>query len=243
MKVVIFEDELYAREQLKRNLQRLKPDYEIIYESDSLVEAINYFNSVPEVDLAFMDIELADGNCFDIFERVNVPCPIIFTTAYSDFALKAFRTDSVDYILKPVTESALLMAINKFELRKGRIESTEKKSEIKRILCTRGDNYSALDINDIAWLQSEDKYVVAITNDGVRHLTSSNNLASLSESLNAFDFFQLSRNCTVSFRAIKRVSKYFRGRLSITLSAGPVNEKVLVSALRRESFLNWYASL
>ncbi len=243
MKVVIFEDELFARQQLKHNLLALKPGYEVVYESDSLADAIDFFNDNQKVDLAFMDIELADGNCFDIFERTHVPCPIIFTTAYTDFALKAFRTDSVDYILKPVTEAALLMAINKFELRNNRALPSDQRPEVKRILCSSGDTYSAIDINDVAWLQSEDKYVFAITTEGTRHLTVSNNLSSLSESISALDFFQISRNCTVSFRAIKKVSKYFRGRLSVSLEAGKISEKVIVSALRREAFLSWFANI
>ncbi|MCC8113339.1 MAG: LytTR family DNA-binding domain-containing protein [Bacteroidales bacterium] len=242
MRIAIFEDEAISREQLKRSLQRLRPDCEVDFESDSLADAIEYFNNSPTIDLAFMDIELADGNCFDIFDRTNVNVPIIFTTAYSEFALQAFKTDSVDYLLKPIADADLLMALNKFQLRQRQVAVTAPMMP-KRLLCNSGDNYFSIPAEQIAWLQSEDKYVVAITNDGDRRLAVSNNLSAISKQLVDNDFFQLSRNYTVAIRAIAKVSKYFRGRLSVTLRAGSVSERVTVSALRREQFLRWYGNL
>lgn len=247
MKVAIFEDELFAREQLKLNLKRMKPDYQVVCESDSLAEAIEFFSTSAQVDLVFMDIELADGNCFDIFSQTNVDVPIIFTTAYTDFALKAFKTDSVDYLLKPISEAELLMAINKFELRRSRssaqLAADSNQLPAKRILCASGDSYSAIPIEEIAWLQSEDKYVFAITRQGERKLLVNTNLTAVSEQLSGPDFFQIARNITVSITAIDKVSKFFRGRLSVTLSAGHLTEKVTVSALRRDQFLKWYGGI
>lgn len=166
MRIAIFEDEAFAREQLKRTIQRLRPNYQVVHESDSLADAIQYFSTIPEIDLAFMDIELADGNCFDIFSQANVNVPIIFTTAYSDFALKAFKTDSVDYLLKPIADVDLLMGINKFEQRRRSVDAMPSSFSPKRVLCTSCDTYYSLPISIIAWLQSEDKCVIAITNDG-----------------------------------------------------------------------------
>ncbi|MCD8385859.1 MAG: LytTR family DNA-binding domain-containing protein [Bacteroidales bacterium] len=242
MRIAIFEDEAISREQLKRSLLRLRPEIEVDFESDSLADAIEYFDNSPDIDLAFMDIELADGNCFDIFSRANVNVPIVFTTAYSEYALQAFKTDSIDYLLKPIGDADLLMALNKFQ-RRQRQTQVSATSAPKRLLCNSGDNYFSIPAEEIAWLQSEDKYVVAVTNEGEKRLALSNNLSAISKQLVENDFFQISRNCTVAIRAIAKVSKYFRGRLSVTLRAGAVTERVTVSALRRDQFLRWYGNL
>lgn len=245
MRVAIFEDELFAREQLKLSIKRLRPKWQLVMESDSLAEAVDYFNNVAEgmePDLIFMDIELSDGSCFDIFERAAVPCPVVFTTAYSEFALRAFRTDSVDYLLKPVTEAELLRAINKFESRKG--EAVPAQAAVadspSRILCMSGDMYSAISTESIAWLQSEDKCVVVVTMDGKRRLAVTANLSAIENQFDERKFFRLSRSVVANVASIVRVSKYFKGKLLVSIRAGELSERVVVTAARRDAFLAWY---
>lgn len=114
-KYAVFENEEFARRNLIRTVSLLRPEYELDYEGESVEDAVEYFTSKPHPDFVLMDIELVDGNCFDIFRKVDVDVPIIFTTAYRDFALEAFNVKAVDYLLKPITEQNQLRALVKLE--------------------------------------------------------------------------------------------------------------------------------
>lgn len=245
MKYVIFEDEMFAMQRLQLIVERLHPDYTLIYKGTSVAEAIDFFKQGPDVDLVFMDIDLADGNSFEIFDEVNVNTPIIFTTAYDEYALKAFKVRSIDYLLKPLNESELSLAITKFErLRneQGAVSSSTKASadnQAQRILIVSGDNFLYADINDIAFFISEANYVYAYLTDGKRRMTNFTNLQNLSSIVPQDSFFQLSRNIIASIASIKSVSKFFRGRLMVKLSAGNEEQECIVSSNRREEFLAW----
>ena len=111
----IIENEEYAKRMLEHSISTLRPDYRLVFTSDNIADTVDWLASRADVDLIFMDIELDDGNCFDIFNQVRVDTPVIFTTAYDDYAIKAFKVNSVDYLLKPVKQSELQTALTKME--------------------------------------------------------------------------------------------------------------------------------
>lgn len=245
MRYVIFEDELFAMQRLQLIVERLHPSYELAYKGTTVAEAIEFFQSGQDIDLVFMDIELADGNCFGIFDEVNVNTPIIFTTAYDEYALRAFKVHSIDYLLKPIAESDLSLAIAKFE----RLRSEQRpspdysalvpKPETQRILTVSGDNFLYAELSEVAFFMSEDNYVLAYLTSGKRRMTNFSNLQDVVSILPTTDFFQLSRNIVASINSIKSVSKFFRGRLIVRLQAGEEEQECTVSSNRREQFLDW----
>ena len=174
--------------------------------------------------LIFMDIELTDGNCFEIFNRININTPIIFTTAYDNYLFKAFKVNSVDYLLKPIMARDVEAGIRKFERNMMALDHKvikELQATIHyrdRILISTGDIYKNIRVSDIAYFISEDKYIFAITFNGSKHITSFPNLTTLYETLDQHIFFHIARNTIVHLQAISAVSKYFSGRLKVTRS-------------------------
>lgn len=240
----IIENERLALAELKRMIGLLRPEWEIVFTGETVEEAIAFFRSEPDVDIIFLDIELDDGSSFDIFKSVEVNLPIIFTTAYDEFCLQAFKVNSIDYLLKPLSLEDLAQAIAKFE--KGRISTVpaNKLAELRnktasRILIASGDRYSFINIEDVAWFMSEDKYVFAVTTEGKRHLISYPSLGDLEKDLDETDFFRITRKYIVRVSAIESVSKFLKGRLYCHLKAGDSAENVLIRAERRDEFLQW----
>jgi len=241
----IIENEEYSLQNLKSIVERLRPDYKLVFTAESVEETVDWLLSSPRVDLIFLDIELVDGNCFEIFDHVKVTTPIIFTTAYDTFALEAFKVNSVDYLLKPITDAAVQQALDKLERVRpatdyNHLASTmQARTQRPRILTSSGDSYSYVSIDDVAFFVSEDKYVFVYTRDGKRHITDYPSLGELMTTLDAQSFFQLARNMITSITAITGVNKYFNGRLKVTVTAGNEKQTATVSAARKRDFLNW----
>lgn len=212
---------------------------------ESVEDAVELLRTGPDIDLIFMDVELVDGNCFDILKQVRIDVPVIFTTAYSDFAIKAFQLNSMDYLLKPLTQDAVEKAIEKFERLRNRMPeagaSTVPSHPVykSRILISEGDNYFYIPCEDIAMAQSEDRYVFIHTFSGKKHITEYANLNILEESLSSNEFFRISRGAIVNIRSIASVRKYFKGRLKVSVKTGDGAFDMVVSAARRDAFLNW----
>ena len=247
MKYAIIEDEHIARQQLQDLIGSFRPTWQLAMTADSIEESIEYFSAHHELDLIFMDIELADGNCFEIFKEVKVDTPVIFTTAYDEYAIQAFSLNSVQYLLKPLTEDELHKAIVKYEtVCKPREEgilyqrlAMNLNPYRNRILALSGDNYVPVLVNEIAFFLSEDKYVYAYLQDGRRKLTEFSNLNEVVESLNPNDFTLISRNVVTSIYSVKQVARFFKGRLQVTVVAGTEKLEVTVSAARRQCVLDW----
>lgn len=245
----IIEDEDYVRDNLARTISRLRPDMKLVFESGSVKEAIDFFGTLPDVSLIFMDIELSDGNCFEIFDRVAVHSPIIFTTAYNEFALQAFEVYSLDYLLKPISDADLLKAIEKFERvtlgnpRDWRHLTGSIGQQIRggtdRILVSSGDSFSYFNVPDIAFFEADDGYIFAVQHDGKRRITNFANLQEVIEKTGEESFFQISRKIVVNIDALVKVSKHFRGRLLIRYKAGQEEYTETVSSTRRDDFLRW----
>ncbi len=250
-KFLIVEDEPISARILAGMIENLRPGYRLANVTSS-VEATVDFLQDNSVDLIFMDIELEDDNCFEIFKRIDVQTPIIFTTAYNEFAIRAFRVNSIDYLLKPIEEDDLAAALDKFA-RIGRNAGRDAaeiyarlhrdlfgKSMRKRLLVTRGDTFFNIDTNDVACFVSEEKYTFAYMLGGDKYIVDPS-LDMLIAELDERTFFRAARNCIVNISAIGSVVRHSGGRLKLKLriKLNPDTE-IIVSQARREHFLRWY---
>jgi len=245
MKYLIVEDERFAYEELKRMMVKLRPGYQLEGHTKTVVDTINFLKAAA-VDLILMDIRLADGNCFEIFNHVHVTTPVIFTTAYDEHAIKAFKLNSIDYLLKPFDEGELEAALGKFEhlfhhhSHQTSPKSIEQLLSLKtknRFLISRGESYHYIETQDIAHFYSEDGVVFLHTFKDRRYIINYT-LDQLEQMLDIRLFFRVSRNCIGNVKAIENVSKHFNSRLKLSFLPECPHE-VLVSRVRVPDFLRW----
>ncbi len=254
MKAIIIEDENVAAQALQALIKEVCPEIEIIAILQSIDESIEWFQENRMPDLAFVDIHLADGSSFSIFEEIKVTCPVIFTTAYDEYALKAFEVNSIDYLLKPINAKDLERAINKYKNLSSRPENDSgllsklitslkqnKPSSYKSyFLVPEKDKLIPLATNDIACIYIDTKMVKAIThNERVFYLDQT--LDELMHQLNPEQFFRANRQYIVSRNAIKDLSLWFGNKLSINLKV-PVPERILTNKARVAEFKKWFAN-
>ena len=247
---IILEDERFAYEEIKRMMNVLRPDYNLKAWADGVERAVSVLTD-DTPDLLIADIRLSDGLCFDVFERKQTHVPVIFTTAYDEFALQAFRVNSVDYLLKPIKENDLERALAKFEANcltrptseqyKGLEASYLKNVKKNRFLVSVGDTYMYVETSDIAFFYVENRYVFLHTFSGKRYIVDYS-LEQLDAMLDRRDFFRLSRNCIAHIKAVRKVSKYFGSRLTVSFSP-ECPHKVHVSRTRVADCLNWLDGL
>lgn len=245
MNYLIVEDERFAYEELKRMMMKLRPDYLLEKQTKTVIETISFLKA-SSVDLILMDIRLADGNCFEIFNHVEIDTPVIFTTAYDEHAIKAFKLNSIDYLLKPFEEKELEAALMKFEniFHNHAYKTSSKHFEHilplktkNRFLISKGENYHYIETTDIAHFYSEEGVVFLHTFQNKRFIINYT-LDQLEQQLDSRLFFRVSRNCIGNVKAIESVNKYFNSRLKLSfLPACP--HEVLVSRVRVPDFLKW----
>ena len=246
MKALIIEDEKMAQANLARLLKNSFPEMEIVAMIDSVRGAVEFLSANPELDVIFMDVELSDGICFEIFRSVQISAPVIMTTAYDSYAVKAFEAGSIDYLLKPVDSDALLRAVGRARERLNASASIEKllsalgqdsKKYKEKSVVRCGDRIIPIQSSDIALFFSEDKANYLLTKNGERYLIEST-IDSLESELDPSKFYRISRGCIVAFSAIKSVSRTSSGRLVvISQPASPV--ELTVSRGRVEGFIAW----
>ncbi len=248
MKILIIEDELPAARQLAKLLSALDLGKQQILETlDSVESAVQWLRTFSPPDLIFMDIQVADGLSFDIFRQVEVKSPVIFTTAFDQYAVRAFRVHAVDYLLKPVDPDELRSAIDKVlhvnkaintSLELEALERFFEKKEYKdRFLIKNGANFGFLNISDVAYFRSDSSLTQAITKGGkcpvVEH-----SLDELESIINPRDFFRINRNMMVQLTAIQKISPYLNGRLVLELAPSCKGE-VIVSREKVGAFKIW----
>ena len=246
MKALIIEDEKMAQANLARLLKNSFPEMEIVAMIDSVRGAVEFLSARPKLDVIFMDVELSDGICFEIFRSVQISAPVIMTTAYDSYAVKAFEAGSIDYLLKPVDSDALLRAVGRARERLNASASIEKllsalgqdsKKYKEKSVVRCGDRIIPIQSSDIALFFSEDKANYLLTKNGERYLIEST-IDSLESELDPSKFYRISRGCIVAFSAIKSVSRTSSGRLVvISQPASPV--ELTVSRGRVEGFIAW----
>ena len=255
MKYLIIEDEPLAQEELVRMLKALDSNFILLASIDSVKETINWFNNNEQPDIVFMDIHLSDNICFDIFNKIEVTAPVIFTTAYDQYAIEAFKTNGIAYLLKPIEEDELVNALKKFRtLTNTSIELSSIHSHIQqlsslnsqlsvinsykeRVLAKVGDNYQHVAMQDVAYFYSEDHYTFVATKDKQRYIINYT-LDTLVEQLNPQQFFRISRQFILNINSINTISKHFNGRLKITVNPS-FSEEIYVSRNRVQPFLAW----
>lgn len=242
MKVFIIEDEVPAQEELVRILRKHFQDMDIVGISGSVRDSVDWLRNYT-ADLIFMDIQLSDGSCFDIFSVIDVTIPVIFTTAYDQYALKAFKVNSVDYLLKPIDEDELVAAVKKMDYRYDRIKDLIKDfipsshRYKSRISVKTGDVYNFLHIDDVAYFISDGGLTFAETAAGQRYIVDYT-IGSLETQLDPKRFFRVSRGCILSIGSIGKIESYFNSRLKVTLK-GRGDMNVVISRVRVPDFLDW----
>lgn len=253
MKAVIIEDEKIAAELLKNLICQLDENIEVVTILQTVEDSVEWLNSNQHPDILFVDIHLADGSSFSIFEKTDVKCPIVFTTAYDEYALKAFEVNSIDYLLKPINKDDLQRALNKYKNLKGEKHEVDYKVLISRFLTEtenvnnykehflvpERDKLVPLAAKDIAYVYIDLKLIKAVTFSGKVYYLNQN-LDEMMTQLNPKMFFRANRQYIVSHEAIKDVSIWFGNKISLNLTI-PTEEKIIVSKARVSDFKNWYS--
>ncbi|MFI3322647.1 MAG: LytTR family DNA-binding domain-containing protein [Rikenellaceae bacterium] len=241
MKVVIIEDEIAALEQLKALLMSNNTvDIEIVETIDSVEESIEFFGSERsnDVELVFMDIHLSDGYAFSIFKHVEVAVPIIFTTAYDEYALKSFEVNCIDYILKPISNRDIERIFSKLKVvaQYGNAMISDKRS-VETILVLDSWRTVPLNISDVAFFYKESSKVKAFNHNGKSYLTNMT-LEKIEEQLIGDDFVRANRQFIVARSAIKDLESYEGSRAVVNLHV-PTPEMVVISRTKVTNFKRW----
>lgn len=251
MKVLIVEDEPQAVQRMESLILELEPGAQMVGKLDSIKQAVQWFKGQPAPDLILMDIQLADGVSFQIFDQCEVKAPVIFTTAYNEYALKAFKVNSIDYLLKPIDKSELKVAVEKFHERKrGRTDEpgqmlenihlamqmlTRKHKE--RFVIKVGEHLRSIESKEILFFFSMEKATFAQTRDGRKHLLDFT-MDQLEELVDASRFFRISRKYVVAVDAIKDMISYTNSRLRLELATSE-DKEVVVARERVQAFKDW----
>ena len=247
MKVLIIEDERPAAQKLVRMLKEINSEVEIIDVLRSVEQSVNWFHEKPKPELIFMDIQLEDGLCFDIFENCRIDIPVIFTTAYNEYALKAFKVNSVDYLLKPVDRNELKNAINKFAIihqsrtNYSKLESVIKELQPKqkeRFLVKIGEHYKSIPASTIHCFYISERYTFLFT-DTAKSYPLDYSLDKIEQLVDSKVFFRINRDFIVNFHAIRDMIIYSSSRLKIILSGWTEKEEIIVSRERVSGFKKW----
>lgn len=245
---LIVEDETAAAANLRAILRDTEPDVEVIGVLESVAESVDYLRSQPQPDLLFMDIHLADGDSFRIFDEAEIDAPVVFTTAYDRYALEAFKVNSIDYLLKPLKSADVRRAIDKFRRLTGS-ESRAYGSRVKAMVAERQETFLVhvrdriipLHRDKIAYCYTSNEKVTACGFDGETYPLD-RTLEALQTLLPETDFFRANRQFIVSRRAVKEIVVWFGSRLSLTLQV-PTPERIVVSKARVPEFKSWLRSV
>ncbi len=244
MKILIIEDEIPAQINLENVLKTNFNNVDIVGKITSVSGAVKWFQNIQnQADIVFMVVELSDGTCFEIFKKVKIKTQIVITTAYDNHAIKAFKVNCSDYILKPIDPVELVAAVKKcMQPANEETYTTEEKPQEtqnykRRFVSKIGDNIIINNLEDIAYFISQEKTSYLVKKGGKSYIMDQS-LDSIERMLNPKDFFRISRACITHISAIKSVSKHFSGRLKISLI--PQNsEDIFVSRVRTNDFMKW----
>lgn len=237
---------MIACRQLQKIIAQIRPEMQLQCMLDTVEESVEYLND-NQPDVIFMDVELGDGTCFDIFRQIDVVSPVIFITAYSKYAIDSFAAHTVDYLLKPVNPQSVRQALDKLEEMRAMFQnsggcqpSPDPQPNSGRILIVKHSVISYLNISDVAFFKFEDRYINAYTIDGRCEITEMKNVSEVMECIQGYDFFQLSRGIIASINAIRKVKKIDSHRIMVEIGAGDnVLDSTIISMQRRKSFLQW----
>ena len=249
MDVVIIEDETLAAERLQSLIKNYDASLNIVAVLESIEESVQWLQAKPHPDLLFVDIHLSDGHSFEIFKKINLQKPVIFTTAFDTYALNAFQLFSIDYILKPVTAEALGGAINKYKSIAGMaaanynlLSDTVKENFStkykNRFLAKVGQRSFFLQADEVAYFFADNKIVYLVDKEGNRFIINFT-LEKLEPLLDPLDFFRINRKMIVHSKAIEQVKPYFNNRLKLLLKGIKADEEIIISRERVGDFKEW----
>ncbi|WP_224995753.1 LytTR family DNA-binding domain-containing protein [Cesiribacter sp. SM1] len=257
MNLVIVEDESIAARRIQKMVQALEPGSNVLAVLDSVAGVVKWLQQHPAPDLLLLDIELVDGQSFEIFTQVEVTCPVIFTTAYDEYAIRAFKVNSIDYLLKPIQEKELQQSLQKFRNLKKVFAGTEPvlvnielllqelqqqrnhtvSSRRDRILVKQGQRMLPLTTTEAAYFFTRDKLNYVRTRSNQQYLLDYT-LDELEKSLNPKNFFRANRQYIIEFSSVVRVHQYFNSKLKVELTPKP-EEDVVISREKAADFRHW----
>ncbi len=249
MKVVIIEDEKLAADHLSDLIKKYDGTIEILTRLESVKKSVEWFNTNPQPDLAFFDIQLADGLSFEIFEETLVPCPIIFTTAFNEYAIKAFKVNSIDYLLKPIDFEELSTAIDKFKRIRGQQPVVNSQAIFDNVLNMLTDNYKqrfvvkvgerikSIQVENILYFYSLEKATYLHTSDD-RNYVIDYSVEQLENLVDPNKFFRINRKYLVSLVAIDDIISYSNSRLKIELKHNDEMDAI-VAREKVQNFKKW----
>lgn len=252
MNVLIIEDEYGAAQNLKFVLKEIDSTINTLAIIESVQDAVHWIKNNPAPELAFFDIQLADGNSFEIFKKVKIEFPVIFTTAYDQYAIKAFKVNSVDYLLKPIQKEVLQFALDKYQKiykKKETLNSeslsnlilnlglTKKKENKKSFLIHHQDRIIPVAVSDFAYFFIKNSIVYGVTFRKQKYVIDQK-LDSIEEQIDTNDFYRVNRQYIVSRKAIKEAIYHFNGRLILKVFPSPQND-LLVSKVKASDFKEW----
>ncbi|MFN7117772.1 MAG: LytR/AlgR family response regulator transcription factor [Saprospiraceae bacterium] len=248
MKVIIVEDEYLAAQKLTKLLLAHDPAIEILATLETVSETVQWLQSEGQPDLLFLDIHLADSNGFDIFRQIMINCPVIFTTAYDEYALKAFEVNSIAYLLKPITPERLAQALEKYQQLKKTFSTAsfdyqkligllQPKAYKDRFLVKNGQKIKTIPTEDIAYFYAEDGVVFLKTVQNQAFILDYT-LEQLEQLLHPHQFFRANRKFLISINSIAEVQPYFKGRLHVYLQPATA-EQLIISNERAGHFKQW----
>lgn len=251
MKLLIVEDELLAAERLQLMISQNHPEVTGMHCTESVQDTIAWLEQHPAPDLILSDIQLSDGHSFDVFRRIAYKGPVVFTTAYDQYAMEAFKLFSIDYILKPVTAGALANALDKYkqivvpyidyQQVLPRVQQAAADGYKSRFLGRIGQRLQFVDAEDVSFFQADNKIVYLTDKHGVRYLIDYT-LEKLEQVLNPKLFFRLNRRYIVRYSAIEYIKPYLNSRLKIMVKGACMQDEFIISRERVAEFKAWAES-
>ena len=256
MNVVIVEDEYPAAERLEKLLRRMDETISLVAVLDSVEAAVRWLQNNPSPDLILSDIQLSDGLSFEIYEQVLIKSPIIFTTSYDEYAIRAFKLKSIDYLLKPIKYEELVQAIDKYQNFRNAFSGNDHAARLeqlldnlshtgrphkKRFLVKKGEQLLPITDEEIAYFYTEHELVYLITRADKKHVIDYT-LEQLESLVDTSRFFRINRQFILNMVAIQQIHTYFSSRLKLQLHP-PTNEEVLVSKGKVKAFKEWLESV
>jgi two-component system response regulator LytT len=256
MKILIVEDEDLAIEKLTKTLRTVDAEAEVVGVASSIQTSVDWLKNNPPPDVILMDIELSDGQSFEIFNQVQVKSPVIFTTSYDEYAIKAFKVNSIDYLLKPVEEEELKAALDKFNTLQQKYAHrpasninvnnlvNELKSQLQppgyrnRFLVKQGQQLISIEMKDIAYFFAEGRLCYFLTWDKHKYVVDYT-LEQLEEMVDPTQYFRASRAYLIHIKSVQQIHNYFNGKLKLNLKPNVEKDDVIVSRERTAQFKEW----
>lgn len=247
MKILIIEDEPRAASQLQRLLDKSTLDFQLLEIIDTVEDTVVWFKNNAIPDLVFMDIQLADGLSFEIFQTIEITAPIIFTTAFDQYAIQAFKVNSIDYLLKPIQQTDLDTALDKFKksntsktiepaILKQLLDSMQTTPKRTGILVKEGSGFVQINTSNLLYVYSQESITFGVTSN--KRYIIDETMDQLFNSLDDTQFYRINRGQIISKTSIQKIDSYFNHRLKLSM-ANPRDQEFIVSRLKTSDFKEW----